>query len=161
MKVARILQHVELHDIPLCLLREMTGKHNFNLFHLVKIPPKWRKSTDHDQNVISYLSGEDTYTSMSQCVLREMPRNHNVVSLSQNAVKMDRPWQNLISFKGVQNDQYVKFQALHLMCSQKIPGIPKFSGAFFIKHFGLYIPKIWQVILEKWYVVPNKVNIIL
>ena len=36
-----------------CVLQKMSGSYKFGLFHLVKMMPKWEKSTDDDPNFIS------------------------------------------------------------------------------------------------------------
>ena len=40
--------------------RKCSKNGKFDLFHWVKIPPKWVKSTDHDQNVSSWKCSQDT-----------------------------------------------------------------------------------------------------
>ena len=48
----------------LCVLQIMFGNPKFDLFHFVKMPPKWEKSPgrDHNLNLISSGGGQDTST---------------------------------------------------------------------------------------------------
>ena len=48
-----------------CILKKFVKNPKFDLFHKVKILPKFRKSTDHGQNVISSQGGQDTSACQS------------------------------------------------------------------------------------------------
>ena len=49
-----------VRPFPQWVLQEMTRNPKFDPFHYVKIVPKLEKSTDHDHNLISSESGQDT-----------------------------------------------------------------------------------------------------
>ena len=49
-----------LSPFLLRICTKMLENHEFDLFHYVKMPPKWNKSTDHDKSEISSKGGHDT-----------------------------------------------------------------------------------------------------
>ena len=49
LKVVRIRQHAKYQAIPLMRYPENARKRKFDLFHSIKLQPKYRKSTDRDQ----------------------------------------------------------------------------------------------------------------
>ena len=58
--MVRIHQQVNLRPFLPCVLKKMPRNRKFGLFHLVKMPPKWGKSTDDYQDLISSQGGQDT-----------------------------------------------------------------------------------------------------
>ena len=99
---------------PILLLhsQENAQKLQIWLVSLSKIPSKWGKSTDHDQNVSSWKCSQDTsacqISSHFPHAFWEYHQKPKIwpVSLSQNDAKMrkiNRPGQNLISWEGGQD----------------------------------------------------------
>ena len=56
----RIHQHAKFAAIPSLCFQENAGKWQIWSFSLCQMPPKWGKSTDDDQNLISSQGGQDT-----------------------------------------------------------------------------------------------------
>ena len=77
--------------IPPMHSSNMSTKLKFDLFHWVKEVPKWGKSTDHDQNLISFEGGQDTWAyQLSGHSFHALSRKPQIwpVSLSQSGNKM-------------------------------------------------------------------------
>ena len=87
-------QHAKFQPILIMPFQENARKPKIWPVSQVKMQPKWGKSTDPDQNLISSKSGQDTpackISGHSSRHSSEHIRNPQIwpVSLSQNAIKM-------------------------------------------------------------------------
>ena len=57
---SRYISAQNFRPFPPCVLREMPGNPKFDPFHWVKIVPKWEKSTDCGNKLISSEGGHET-----------------------------------------------------------------------------------------------------
>ena len=112
-----------------CIQKKIARKPRFDLFHWVKMTPKWGKSPDHDQN-FSSEGGQHTPACQrsghsSLAFSRKCPEFANLACFTkskgcQNEENQQRMTEIQSVLKVVRIHQHIKFQAIESDSNKKI-----------------------------------------
>ena len=127
LKVKMIHNLTKFQAIPPMHSSNMSTKLKFDLFHWVKEVPKWGKSTDHDQNLISFEGGQDTWAyqlSGHSSHARKCQETSNLTSFTKSKWQQNEENQQTdaiikLVLKVNRVHQHTKFQAISPMHSRE------------------------------------------